>query len=60
MVVTHELFENCGSILEVRVHPVPEEIDREIARLKLAALGIHIDTMTDEQERYVRSWQHGT
>ena len=46
--------------MEVRVHPVPEAIDREIARLKLAALGIHIDEMTEEQARYVRSWQHGT
>ncbi|CAN5815092.1 adenosylhomocysteinase [soil metagenome] len=46
--------------LEVRVHPVPEAIDREIASLKLAALGIHIDEMTEEQARYVRSWQHGT
>lgn len=46
--------------LERRVYPVPIEIDREIARLKLAAMGIAIDTLTDEQEKYLRSWQMGT
>jgi adenosylhomocysteinase len=42
------------------VHVVPGEIDREIARLKLEALGIRLDAMTEEQERYVNSWQQGT
>jgi adenosylhomocysteinase len=42
------------------VHVLPVELDREIARLKLEALGVRIDSMTDEQARYVRSWQHGT
>jgi adenosylhomocysteinase len=46
--------------LEPRVYPVPEDIDREVARLKLEALGIHIDAMTDEQARYVTSWEEGT
>ena len=46
--------------LENGVHVVPAEIDSEIARLKLEALGIRLDKMTDEQERYVRSWQQGT
>jgi adenosylhomocysteinase len=46
--------------LENGVHVVPAEIDREIARLKLEALGIRLDKMTEEQERYVRSWQLGT
>jgi adenosylhomocysteinase len=46
--------------LDRRVHPVPDEIDREVARLKLEALGIAIDAMTPEQERYVRSWEEGT
>jgi adenosylhomocysteinase len=46
--------------LENGVHVVPAEIDREIARLKLEALGIRLDEMTEEQARYVRSWQHGT
>jgi adenosylhomocysteinase len=46
--------------LSPQVYVVPEEIDREVARLKLQALGIEIDTMTPEQEQYVRSWQSGT
>jgi len=46
--------------LEARVHTVPADIDREVARLKLEALGVHIDQMTPEQERYVSSWQEGT
>jgi adenosylhomocysteinase len=46
--------------LTAQVYVVPEEIDREVARLKLQALGIEIDTMTAEQEQYVRSWQSGT
>src|SRR5688572_18763409 len=46
--------------LEDGVHVVPADLDREIARLKLEALGIRIDEMTEEQARYVRSWQHGT
>jgi adenosylhomocysteinase len=43
-----------------QVYPVPEEIDREVARLKLEAIGVSIDTMTDEQRRYVTSWEAGT
>ncbi len=46
--------------LEKTVYPVPENIDKEIARLKLAAMGITIDTLTPEQEAYLRSWQIGT
>ncbi len=46
--------------LEPRVHPVPEAIDREVARLKLQAMGIAIDTLTPEQEEYLRSWEQGT
>jgi adenosylhomocysteinase len=46
--------------LERRVYDVPEAIDREVARLKLAALGITLDDMTEEQKRYVSSWQSGT
>jgi adenosylhomocysteinase len=46
--------------LEPRVYVVPEAIDAEVARLKLAALGITLDPMTPEQEAYVSSWQHGT
>jgi adenosylhomocysteinase len=46
--------------LPLGVHPVPREIDEEIARLKLAAMGARIDTLTPEQEQYLRSWQAGT
>jgi adenosylhomocysteinase len=43
-----------------QVYTVPEAIDAEVARLKLAALGIELDEMTAEQKDYVSSWQHGT
>ncbi|HEY3522978.1 MAG TPA: adenosylhomocysteinase [Candidatus Limnocylindrales bacterium] len=46
--------------LEPQVYVVPDAIDREVARLKLAALGIELEPMTPEQEAYVRSWQQGT
>jgi len=46
--------------LESRVYVVPEAIDAEVARLKLAAMGIELDAMTPEQVEYVSSWQHGT
>jgi adenosylhomocysteinase len=46
-----------GSDLPARVHPVPLDIDREIASLKLAALGVGIDTLTDAQRDYLNSWQ---
>ncbi|MFP3157845.1 MAG: adenosylhomocysteinase, partial [Caldivirga sp.] len=36
------------------------EIDEEIARLKLASMGIKIDTLTEEQARYISSWESGT
>ncbi|HEX2049527.1 MAG TPA: adenosylhomocysteinase [Actinomycetota bacterium] len=49
-----------ASGLEPRVYPVQEEIDHEIARLKLATLGIEIDTLTPAQEEYLRSWTVGT
>ncbi len=46
--------------LEPRVYEVPDEIDREIARLKLESMGIEIDTLTEEQARYLASWDEGT
>ena len=46
--------------LEVDVHDVPRHIDEEIARLKLAALGVKIDELTDKQRKYLSSWQEGT
>jgi len=50
---------NAGS-LEPKVYAVPEEIDREIARLKLATMGVSIDRLTEEQARYLASWDEGT
>jgi adenosylhomocysteinase len=46
--------------LEPRVYSVPEEIDREIARLKLESMGTEIDRLTEEQARYLASWDEGT
>ncbi len=46
--------------LEPRVYGVPEEIDREIARLKLESMGVEIDSLTAEQARYLASWDEGT
>jgi len=46
--------------LERKVYPIPAEIDAEIARLKLAAMGIAIDRLTPEQERYLAGWEEGT
>jgi adenosylhomocysteinase len=42
------------------VHAVPEEIDRRVATLKLAAMGIEIDELTEEQKEYLASWRLGT
>ena len=49
-----------GATLENVVHKVPDEIDQEVARLKLAAMNIDIDTLTEEQIKYLSSWQEGT
>jgi adenosylhomocysteinase len=46
--------------LKPNVYTVPEEIDKEVARLKLAAMGVSIDTLTAEQEKYLASWEEGT
>jgi adenosylhomocysteinase len=51
--------QNAAS-LERRVYPVPAEIDREIARLKLDTMDVAIDTLTDEQAKYLASWDEGT
>ena len=42
------------------VHALPKEVDREIASLKLKAMGISIDTLTPEQDKYLNSWEEGT
>ncbi|MGW8318433.1 MAG: adenosylhomocysteinase [Candidatus Promineifilaceae bacterium] len=46
--------------LEKKVHSVPEDVDQEIARIKLQAMGIEIDTLTPEQQKYLNSWEEGT
>ncbi|HUV16080.1 MAG TPA: adenosylhomocysteinase [Pelolinea sp.] len=46
--------------LDNTVYGVPEDIDLEIARIKLEAMGIEIDKLTPEQEKYLHSWEHGT
>jgi adenosylhomocysteinase len=46
--------------MDKNVHRVPLEIDRSIARLKLASMGLKIDTLTEEQEKYLTSWEMGT
>jgi len=49
-----------ASELERKVYPVPEAIDRYIAKLKLESMGIHADRLTPEQEQYLASWSEGT
>ena len=46
--------------LEKKVFPVPAELDKRVARLKLEAMGIKIDRLTPEQEEYLASWSEGT
>jgi adenosylhomocysteinase len=53
------LLRNRGK-LEHKVYALPADVDREIAALKLAAMGITIDTLTPEQDRYLNSWEEGT
>ena len=49
-----------AATLEKKVYVVPEEIDNEIARLKLATMGVDIDRLTEEQAKYLASWDEGT
>lgn len=46
--------------LEKTVYKVPDELDFEVARLKLQAMGVQIDMLTPEQIEYLSSWEHGT
>jgi adenosylhomocysteinase len=55
-----EFMVKNGRSLERRVYGVPRDIDREIARLKLASMGVRIDELSAEQQSYLASWQHGT
>jgi adenosylhomocysteinase len=53
------MAKNAGT-LERKVYDVPEDIDAEVARLKLGSMGVAIDTLTDEQKKYLSSWEEGT
>jgi adenosylhomocysteinase len=53
------LVKNHAS-LEKRVYAVPEELDKKVARMKLESMGVKIDRLTPEQERYLASWSEGT
>jgi adenosylhomocysteinase len=53
------LVKNRGK-LETKVFAVPEEVDKQVARLKLDALGVKIDTLTPEQVKYLNTWEEGT
>jgi adenosylhomocysteinase len=53
------MSKNAGK-LERKVYDVPDDIDAEVARLKLRSMGIGIDTLTEEQKKYLSSWEEGT
>jgi adenosylhomocysteinase len=55
-----EYLARHATTLERKVYDVPADIDAEVARLKLKAMGIAIDTLTPEQEHYLSSWEEGT
>lgn len=55
-----EYMKANAASLEKRVYSVPEDIDKQVSRLKLAAIGVDIDTLTPEQEKYLNSWDIGT
>ena len=53
------ILENADK-LENQVYVIPQEVDFEIARLKLVGMGVSIDTLTDQQTKYLNSWEEGT
>ncbi len=55
-----EHLAKVSSDLEIGVYTVPDDIDKQVARLKLAALGIEIDELTEEQKEYLSGWRQGT
>ena len=59
-VLSIEYLLKNGRDLQPKVYPVPRELDEDIARRKLAAMGMRIDSMTDEQRTYANSWKAGT
>ncbi len=58
--LTLEYLAQAAHTLEPKVYDVPRDIDEEVGRLKLLSMGIQIDTLTDEQEAYLASWDIGT
>jgi adenosylhomocysteinase len=55
-----EYFLQHKGKLEHKVHVLPKKLDQEVAKLKLDAMGIEIDKLTKEQEKYLSSWDEGT
>jgi adenosylhomocysteinase len=55
-----EYLASRGHTLEKRVYGVPVEIDRAVAKMKLEAMGVRIDQLTEEQQKYLASWEKGT
>ena len=55
-----EYLAKNASRLEKKVYPVPEAIDRTVAQIKLESMGIRIDKLSPEQEKYLASWTEGT
>jgi adenosylhomocysteinase len=55
-----EFMVKHGANLEPKVYVIPQELDHEIAKLKLLSMGVHIDTLTEEQKKYLSSWESGT
>lgn len=55
-----EYMKKMANKLELKVYSVPKEIDTEIAYLKLKSMGIEIDTLTQEQQKYLQAWELGT
>jgi adenosylhomocysteinase len=55
-----EMIANAKERLAIAVHRVPEDLDREVARLKLETMGVALQVLTAEQERYLDSWEEGT
>jgi S-adenosylhomocysteine hydrolase len=58
--LTAEYLRQHSSSLKPGVYTVPREINREIVRLKLLSMGVQVDILTPEQERYLASWESGT
>ena len=55
-----EYVKKNGGDLEHNVHVLPQEVDQEVARIKLEAMGVAIDTLTEQQFEYLNQWEEGT